>query len=85
VVFASAGGFLAPVISAAIMGPYGWRRVALLGFVALIIGVLVWLFTPESVRWLTAKGRFIEARNEVARHLGLPLEEVPLPTVRPAV
>lgn len=34
VVFASAGGFLAPAISAAInMGPYGWHRVAMLGFV----------------------------------------------------
>jgi MFS transporter, putative metabolite:H+ symporter len=85
VVFASAGGFLAPAISAALIGPYGWRRVALLGFVALIIGVLVWLFTPESVRWLTAKGRFAEARREVARHLGLPLDQVPLPTVPPAV
>jgi putative MFS transporter len=83
VVFASAGGFLAPAISAAIMGPYGWRRVALLGFVALIIGVLVWLFTPESVRWLAAKGRFAEARAEVARHLGLPLDRVPLPTMPP--
>lgn len=83
VVWASAGGFLAPAISAAIMGPYGWRRVALLGFVALIIGVLVWLFTPESVRWLTAKGRFAEARDEVARHLGLPRDRVPLPTVAP--
>ncbi len=84
VVFASAGGFLAPAVSAAIMGPYGWRRVALLGFVALIIGVLVWIFTPESVRWLTAKGRFAEARAGVARHLGLPLDRVPLPTVPPA-
>jgi putative MFS transporter len=83
VVFASAGGFLAPAISAAMLGPYGWRRVALLGFVSLIIGVLVWLFTPESVRWLTAKGRFAEARAEVARHLGLPLAEVPLPTEPP--
>jgi putative MFS transporter len=84
VVFASAGGFLAPAISAALMGPYGWRRVALLGFVAVIIGVLVWIFTPESVRWLTAKGRFSEARAEVARHLGLPLDRVPLPTVMSA-
>ena len=84
VVWASAGGFLAPSVSAAIMGPYGWRRVALLGFVALIIGVLVWLFTPESVRWLTAKGRFKEARDEVARHLSLPLDRVPLPTVPPS-
>ena len=34
VVFASAGGFLAPAISAAInMGPYGWRRGVMLGFV----------------------------------------------------
>jgi hypothetical protein len=34
VVFASAGGFLAPAISAAInMEPCGWRRVAMLGFV----------------------------------------------------
>lgn len=84
VVWASAGGFLAPSISAAIMGPYGWRRVAMLGFVALIIGILVWLFTPESVRWLTAKGRFKEAQQEVARHLGLPLSRVPLPTVPPS-
>ncbi|HEU0215247.1 MAG TPA: MFS transporter [Stellaceae bacterium] len=84
VVWASAGGFLAPAVSAAIMGPYGWRRVALLGFIALAIGVLVWLFAPESVRWLTAKGRFNEARAEVARHLRLPLERVPLPTVAPA-
>jgi putative MFS transporter len=83
VVWASAGGFLAPAVSAAIMGPYGWRRVALLGFVALVIGVLVWIFTPESVRWLTAKGRFAEARAEVARHLKMPLEQVPLPTVPP--
>jgi putative MFS transporter len=83
VVFASAGGFLAPAISAALMGPYGWRRVALLGFVALLIGVLVWIFTPESVRWLTAKGRFSEARAEVSRHLGLPLDRVPLPTMMP--
>jgi MFS transporter, putative metabolite:H+ symporter len=83
VVFASAGGFLAPLISAALLGPYGWRRVALLGFIAAIIGVLVWLFTPESVRWLAAKGRFAEARAEVAKHLGLPLRQVPLPTVPP--
>lgn len=83
VVWASAGGFLAPAVSAAIMGPYGWRRVALLGFIALAIGVLVWLFAPESVRWLTAKGRFNEARAEVAKHLRLPLERVPLPTVAP--
>jgi MFS transporter, putative metabolite:H+ symporter len=83
VVFASAGGFLAPLISAALLGPFGWRGVAVVGFGAAVIGVLVWLYTPESVRWLTAKGRFAEARAEVARHLDLPLQSVPLPAVRP--
>jgi MFS transporter, putative metabolite:H+ symporter len=83
VVFASAGGFLAPLVSAALMGPYGWRRVALLGFIAALIGILVWLFTPESVRWLAAKGRFAAARAGVAKQLGLSLETVPLPTVPP--
>jgi putative MFS transporter len=84
VVFASAGGFLAPVISAALLGPFGWRGVALVGFGAAVIGALVWALTPESVRWLTAKGRFQEARAEVARHLGVPLQSVPLPTAPPA-
>ena len=66
IVFASAGGFLAPVIATALLGPLGWRGVAMLGVIPAIIAVLVWLFTPESVRWLAAKGRFAEARAEVA-------------------
>jgi putative MFS transporter len=36
------------------------------------------------VRWLTAKGRFAEARAGAAKQLGLPLASVPLPTVAPA-
>src|SRR5579884_220370 len=83
VVWASAGGFLAPVIATALLGPLGWRGVALIGAVPAIIAVLVWLFTPESVRWLAAKGRFAEAQAEVATHLGLPLSAVPLPITRP--
>jgi MFS transporter, putative metabolite:H+ symporter len=84
VVFASAGGFIAPVVSAALIGPLGWRGVAVLGFFPAIIGVLTWIFAPESVRWLAAKGRFVEARAEVARQLGRSLQSVPLPTVPPA-
>ncbi|HJU15018.1 MAG TPA: MFS transporter [Stellaceae bacterium] len=82
-VFASAGGFLAPVIATALLGPLGWRGVALIGAVPAIISLLVWLFTPESVRWLAAKGHFAEARAEVATHMRLPLAAVPLPTTRP--
>jgi MFS transporter, putative metabolite:H+ symporter len=77
-VFFSVGGLIAPIVSAAIMGSTGWRGVASLGFLALIIGILVWRYAPESVRWLAAKGRVAEARSEVARYLDVPLAQVPL-------
>jgi putative MFS transporter len=84
IVFASAGTLLASFTSAILLHAFGWRGVAMTGFGAVIVGLLVWMVVPESVRWLTAKGRFAEARAGVAHHLGLPLGDVPLPTTRPA-
>ncbi len=84
VLSASAGPFLASSVAAAFLPALGWRGLAMFGFLPIAIGVLVWLFVPELVRWLTAKGRYDEARTRVADHLGLPLEDVPLPTVPPA-
>jgi len=83
IVFASAGTLLASSVSAVLLQAFGWRGVAMTGFVAVIVALLVWAFVPESVRWLTARGRFAEARDEVANHLGLRREQVPLPTIRP--
>ena len=85
IVFASAGTLVASFTAAALLEAFGWRGVAMTGFVAVAIGLLVWLFVPESVRWLAAKGRFAEARAEVAKQLELPLNSVPLPTTKPAV
>jgi len=82
-VFASAGGFLASAVSAALIEPIGWRGVAMLGMAPAIVGVLIWFYVPESVRWLAAKGRFSNARAEVAKYLGAPLQSVPLPTHAP--
>jgi putative MFS transporter len=84
VVFASAGTLLASFTAAALLAAFGWRGVAMTGFIAVVIGLLVWAFVPESVRWLAAKGRFAEARAEVAQQLQLPLDSVPLPATRPA-
>jgi MFS transporter, putative metabolite:H+ symporter len=84
IVFASAGGLLASTTSAALLAALGWRGVAMLGVAPAFVGILIWIFVPESVRWLAAKGRFAEARAEVAQQLDLPLQSVPLPTVRPA-
>jgi MFS transporter, putative metabolite:H+ symporter len=83
-VFASAGTLLATFTSAILLHAFGWRGVAMTGFGAIIIGILVWAFVPESARWLAAKGRFAEARDEVARALGRPSNSLPLPTTRPA-
>ena len=83
VVFATAGGFLASATSAALLSAIGWRGMAMLGLSVTVVGMLAALFVPESVRWLTAKGRFSQARGEVAKHLGLPLQAVPLPTTMP--
>jgi MFS transporter, putative metabolite:H+ symporter len=85
IVFASAGGLLASTTSAALMAALGWRGVAMLGVAPALVGVLIWLYVPESVRWLTAKGRFTEARVTVANYLGMPQRSVPLPTAAPPV
>jgi MFS transporter, putative metabolite:H+ symporter len=84
VVFATAGGLLATATTAALLAHIGWRGMAMLGLSVTLLGILMWFYVPESVRWLAAKGRFAEARATVAEHLGLPLSSVPLPTSLPA-
>jgi len=83
VVFATAGTLVASATSAALLSALGWRGVAMLGALTMPVGVAIAIWVPESVRWLTAKGRFAEARAIVARQLQLPLEQVPLPTMPP--
>jgi putative MFS transporter len=85
VLSASAGPFLASSVAAAFLHVLGWRGLAMFGFLPIAIGALVWLFVPESVRWLAATGRFHEAQQGVASHLGIPVRNVPLPTQPPAV
>ena len=85
VVSASLGPLLASATSHSFIDVLGWRGVATFGLLPIVVGLLVWAFQPESARWLTAKGRFGEARAAVATHLGLRLDQVPLPTRQPAV
>jgi putative MFS transporter len=84
IVFATAGGFVASLSSALLLGAIGWRGMAMLGICVTLAGCLAWAFVPESVRWLAATGRFAAARAGVAKQLGMPLQSVPLPTVAPA-
>lgn len=55
----------------------GWRGIAALGFLPIVVAIaLAWL-APESVRWLLANGRVAEARATLAKFLGRPLAELP--------
>ena len=83
VVFATAGTLVASATSATLLHALGWRGVAMLGALTIPVGLAIAAFVPESVRWLTAKGRFAEARTLVAQRLGLRLEQVPLPSLPP--
>ncbi|MGZ5914157.1 MAG: MFS transporter [Hyphomicrobium sp.] len=84
VVFATVGSFIAALIAATLLGFFGWRGVAAVGIVPAVMGVLFIFLLPESARWLVATGRFAQAQATVARTLGLPLAQVPLPAARPA-
>ncbi len=55
----------------------GWRGIAALGFLPILVAVALALVAPESVRWLLAKGLVAQARTTLARFLRVPLAELP--------
>lgn len=81
VVFATVGTLAASIMGATLYSVLGWRTVAALGIGPAAVAILVQMFVPESVRWLTGKGRFKEARELTAKHLNVPLAQIPLPVI----
>jgi putative MFS transporter len=70
-------GLLLASLSAATLLPLiGWRGLAALGFSPIAVGILLWLFLPESVRWLLARGRTDEARSVAAHRLNVPTASI---------
>jgi len=85
-ILASASGVVAPggvlmasLLVSAFLPSWGWRGLALLGFAPLLVAAALWLFIPESIRWLITRGRGEEARGILARYIDVPREEIPLP------
>ncbi len=77
IVFATVGVLVASGTAAWLLNLLGWRGVAFLGIAPVIPGILTWLVSPESMRWLISRQRIQEARAAIARQLALPLEQVP--------
>jgi len=81
VVANSLGILLAGVTAAALLEALGWRGVAVLGVLPFAVGVMVWLWVPESYLWLIAAGRPEAARASVAATLNVAPETLPMPAV----
>lgn len=85
VVFATMGPLIASLTVAGLLSAIGWRGVAALGVAPAILGIVIALVVPESVRWLVSKGRIDEARKIVASTLDEPLSAVPTTAAVPFV
>jgi putative MFS transporter len=81
VVANSVGILLAGATFAMLMGLLGWRGVAALGILPAVVGTLVWIFVPESFRWLLSVGRPADARRSVAKAMNVPADTLPMPFV----
>jgi MFS transporter, putative metabolite:H+ symporter len=78
-VAASRGALIASISAASMLNVLGWRGVAVLGLVPLLIVVaLTMLIIPESAQWLISKGRFAKARRSIAALMQVPAESLPL-------
>jgi putative MFS transporter len=84
VVANSVGILLAATTAAALLDALGWRGVAALGVLPALVGALVWIFVPESFRWLLSRGRPADARRSVAKALHVPPDTLPMPWVMQA-
>ena len=62
------GGVLAAALGLALIEPVGWRVMFWIGAVPLLILPVLVKVLPESVAWLTARGRHDEARATAQRH-----------------
>jgi putative MFS transporter len=77
ILFPSIGTLLAALTSASLIAALGWRGVAAIGLVPLVLCVPFALVMPESPRWLITKGRSTDARRSVAALTGVNLAAVP--------
>jgi MFS transporter, putative metabolite:H+ symporter len=76
-IFPSVGTLIAASTTAALIAALGWRGVAALGLMPVLLCIPFFFLMPESPRWLVAKLRMDEARAAIAGLAGVPLSAVP--------
>jgi putative MFS transporter len=75
------GVLAAALLSALLLPTIGWRGLAMLGFIPIIVAILMPVIVPESARWLISRGRLSEARRSIARMHKIAESEVVFPPI----
>jgi MFS transporter, putative metabolite:H+ symporter len=73
------GTFFSALLATELMPLIGWRGIVATGALPILISIAIWLWAPESVRWLMTRNRTEDARREAARQLGVVPAMVSLP------
>jgi putative MFS transporter len=82
VVVPVAFGVLSASITASYLLPLvGWRGLAAVGFLPIILAVLTAVIMPESPRWLISKGRIREAQTSIRKLYRVGDQSFALPTL----
>ncbi|MBX9648880.1 MAG: MFS transporter [Xanthobacteraceae bacterium] len=82
VVVPVAFGVLSASVTASFLLPLvGWRGLAAVGFLPIILGLLTLFIMPESPRWLISKGRVREAQASIRKLYRVGNETIALPSL----
>ncbi|MHC2253235.1 putative MFS transporter [Bradyrhizobium embrapense] len=85
VVVPVAFGVLSASVTASFLLPLvGWRGLAAVGFLPIILGILTMMIMPESPRWLISKGRVREAQASIRKLYRVGGDAFALPALPPA-
>jgi len=74
---ASLGVMLAAWIFSTFYPSIGWRGIAALGYLPLVVAAIIWLTTPESARWLATRNRHDDASRSFTRLFGIDAGTLP--------
>jgi putative MFS transporter len=77
VVAAGVGVMTAAAVATSLLSIFGWRGIAAVGILPVLVAFFAVFGVPESLRWMVATGQASRARKQAARLLRRPEEELP--------
>jgi putative MFS transporter len=79
------GPLLAALLAATLGATVGWRGLFAFGLIPALMAFVIFMWVPESPRWLFGQGRIEEARRSLAWALEIDASEITMPATLPEV